>query len=195
MTLPSGISLPIGNQYAQNVALKLQLNKRWSTANAKRRFALAKFYVSTWGGVKRNKDATLKGYVAQRPSSLMRAGVKGIASWSKVLCIRDPYKYAIYDARVSAALNCVQIVERVKRGTLFPLLPGQNQTIQDAIPRIRAYARANHWIDVDKSECYETYIALLAEVANRCKAKNTKIYTIEMLLFSSAKDLVAKAFL
>jgi hypothetical protein len=99
--LPLGVSLPEGNRYAQNVALKLELHRIWSISNPSQRFAIAKYYVSTWGGVPKNNDETLTGYVTQEPDSVISGnGKTGVASWSKVLCIRDPKKYAIFDARI-----------------------------------------------------------------------------------------------
>jgi hypothetical protein len=193
-TLPTGIVLPAGSPYEKSVALKSRLHEKWLVANPERRFALAQFYVSTWGGVKRNKDAILKRYISQEPRSLMRQGVKGIASWSKVLCIRNPYKYAIFDARVSAALNCMQVVERVERGMLFPWLPGQNKFIQAANASVRDYARDNEWACVEKTNCYETYLALLVAVAKQCDDEGTEISALEMLLFSRVEQLASSAF-
>jgi hypothetical protein len=192
--LPSGIDLPAGSLYEQSLALKSRLHEQWLVANPEQRFVLAKFYVSTWGGVKRNADEKLRSYAAQEPRSIMGDGIKGIASWSKVLSIRDPSKYAIYDARVAAALNCVQVVEGVRRGILFPLLPSQNKLIQTATPCMRAHARANEWVNLDETLCYETYLALLAAVAKRCDMSRAKIVAVEMLLFSRAEKLVERAF-
>lgn len=193
-TLPSGVSLPVGNQYTKNVALKLQLNQLWTAADRNQRFDLAKYYVSTWGGVRGNKDSTLMKYVLETPTSMIGDGIKGIASWSKVLCIRNPRKYAIFDARVSTALNCSQIIGGVRNGELFPLLAGQNQTIKGANAKIKAHAQAHGWSDIDRSKCYKIYLDLINNVARTCKLKDTQIYTIEMLLFSYAEILVAKAF-
>lgn len=192
--LPSGIRLPDGSLYEQSLALKCRLHEQWLVANQEQRFALAKFYVSTWGGVKRNADATLRRYAAREPRSLMQDGIKGIASWSKVLCIRNPSEYAIYDARVAAALNSVQIVSGVQRGMLFPLLPGRNKLIRSAAADMRAHARANKWVNIEDTLCYETYLALLVAVAKHCDKSQTTIAEIEMLLFSRAEQLVDSAF-
>jgi hypothetical protein len=111
-----------------------------------------------------------------------------------VLCIRDPGEYAIYDARVAAARNSIQVVERVQRGVLFPWLPGRNKLIQSAAASMRAHARANEWINIEETLCYETYLALLATVAKRRDERHTKLAEIEMLLFSRSEELVNSAF-
>jgi hypothetical protein len=105
--LPRDVFLPAGNQYAKNVALKCELHRLWSDTNSDiaEYVALAKYYVSTWGGIRSNKDETLRKYVTQEPDSIIRNGKKGIASWSKVLCIRGPNRYAIFDAR----FNCIEL--------------------------------------------------------------------------------------
>jgi hypothetical protein len=143
--LPKGVSLPIGNAYAKNVALKYELHRLWQRSDEHERFALAKCYVTTWGGVRRNKAATLKAYVTEEPDVIIKRGRNGVASWSKVLCIRDPKTYAIFDARVSTALNALQIIYDTPGPILFPLLPGQNKTIQAGNEKMKGHATAKGW--------------------------------------------------
>lgn len=189
--LPAGVVLPLGNQYATNVALKLELHRLWLSSNDEERVALAQFYVSTWGGVRRNRPETLRYYVNHTPEEVIELGQKGIASWSKVLCIRDPSNYAIFGARVSVALNSLQLTGQVTAPVLFPLLPGQNETIKSGGERIRAFARENRWGKAKKETYYGEYIDLLRNTARECA---THIYTIEMLLFAQAELLLSNAF-
>jgi hypothetical protein len=193
--LPKDVFLPAGNQYAKNVALKLELHKVWSDTNSDiaEHVALAKYYVSTWGGIRSNKDETLRKYVTQEPDSIIRNGKKGIASWSKVLCIRDPNRYAIFDARVSTALNCLQIIGHTEHPSLFPLLQGQNNTINAGRLRIKAHADQHHWSKARELEFYSDYLNIVRNVAQSCRVPNTRIYTIEMLLFAQAEVLLLKA--
>src|SRR5438105_1237053 len=86
--LPPGVALPAGNAYWQNVALKHQLHGLWNEADEDRRLTLAHYYVAIWGGIRRNRPATIRNYVAQHPQEVMANGIAGVASWSKVLCIR-----------------------------------------------------------------------------------------------------------
>jgi hypothetical protein len=193
--LPLGVSLPEGNRYAQNVALKLELHRIWSISNPSQRFAIAKYYVSTWGGVPKNNDETLTGYVTQEPDSVIsRNGKKGVASWSKVLCIRDPKKYAIFDARVSTALNCLQIIGQTELPKLLPLLPGRNKTIKAGAQEIARHAVQHHWDERENRRFYDDYLGLIRNVARSSRVPNTEIYTIEMLLFAQAECLLSAAF-
>lgn len=192
--LPKGISLPSGNNYAKNVALKLELQKHWGISNTNERLELAKYYVSTWGGVKRNKGETLLEYVTEEPDSIIRHGTKGVASWSKVLCIRDPNRYAIFDARVSTALNCLQIIGKAERPLLFPLLPGRNRRITAGMKKIKDYAARHDWSKARSLECYRDYLDLIRNVAESCRVPSTPIYAIEMLLFARAEELLLQAF-
>lgn len=193
--LPKDVFLPAGNQYARNVALKLELHKVWSDTNSdiSEHVALARYYVSTWGGIRRNKDEALRKYVTQEPHSIIRNGKKGIASWSKVLCIRDPNKYAIFDARVSTALNCLQIIGHTEHPSLFPLLPTQNKAIKAGELRIKAHADQHSWSEAEELEFYIDYLNIVRNVAQSCQVPNTRVYTIEMLLFAQAEVLLSKA--
>jgi hypothetical protein len=190
--LPDGAKLPFGNQYSMNVALKRELHRLWlSTTTEEQKMALAEYYVSTWGGVRRNKPETLRTYVTESPKTVIGLGTKGVASWSKVLCIRDPLNYAIFDARVSVALNSLQIAGKASDPALFPLLVGQNDSINSGARKIRIVATQNNWTK-SNSECfYHEYLKLLRKTAENLDAQ---IYTIEMLLFSQAELLLSKAF-
>jgi len=194
--LPNGVVLRPGNQYARNVALKLELHKVWSDTNSgiAGQVDLAKYYVSKWGGIRRNKDETLREYVTQEPDSIIRNGKKGIASWSKVLCIRDPNRYAIFDARVSTALNCLQVIGRTEHPSLFPLLQGRNNAINAGRLRIKAHAVRHRWSKASELEFYRDYLSIVRNVAQSCQVPNTQVYTIEMLLFAQAEVLLSKAF-
>lgn len=193
-SLPKGAILPAGNQYAKNVALKLGLHKVWSdTDSVAEHVDLAKYYVSTWGGIRSNKDETLREYVTQEPDSIIRNGKKGIASWSKVLCIRDPNKYAVFDARVSTALNCLQIIGHTEHPSLFPLLPGRNNAIKAGKLRIKAHADQHSWSGAKELEFYIDDLNIVRNVAQSCQVPNTRVYTIEMLLFAQAEVLLSKA--
>ena len=75
--------------------------------------------MSNWGGVRANRDATLAAYAASSDEELLRRGVVGVASWSKILVIRKPERYVIHDARVGAALNALQIVRRLWAATVI----------------------------------------------------------------------------
>lgn len=191
--LPNGVSLPVGNAYAMNVALKHELHRLWQTSDEQERITLAEYYVKTWGGIKRNKAATLKAYVTEEPEVVIKRGRNGVASWSKVLCIRDPKTYAIFDARVSTALNALQIIYDTRDPVLFPILCGQNKTIQIGTKKIKAHATAKGWNIAAEQKYYCDYIGLIQRVSDSSDVPGTEICTIEMLLFARAEGLLCKA--
>jgi hypothetical protein len=130
ISLPPGVVLPEGSHYAQNVALKLQLSALYSSADNQGKKEIVRYYISEWGGIRRNTEERILSYALDTPESLISKGSQGIASWSKALCIRFPNDYAIYDARVALSLNCLQIIDVVDHPILFPLLTGQNKLIR-----------------------------------------------------------------
>ncbi len=184
--LPSGINLPEGNQYQKNIALKVALNQLWlGETDITRQEELIKYYISTWGGVRGNKSDRISEYSSQLPDQLVLRGKCGVASWSKALVVRDPYRYAIFDARVSVALNCLQIIDNTDIKSLYPILPSQNRTITHANARIKEIARVGGWTNLSNATFYESYLSLIRDVAREC---HTNISTVEMLLFSKALE-------
>jgi hypothetical protein len=183
--LPIGISLSPGTTFQENVALKLALHQRWLTYKNERS-ALEKYYVADWGGVRGNAPTTLEKYASLMPQDLLQFGAVGIATWSKILCVRNPYDYAIFDARVSIALNFLQVVYSVKAPVLFSLLPGQNRRIEQGGKQIRRRAGQQSWQKAPP-DFYVFYLNLLKYVAN---ARGDAIWTIEMLLFAKAEELI-----
>ena len=125
--LPAGIVLPGGNAYAQNVALKLQLSNAYSTADDHVKQEITDYYIAKWGGIRRNTEENIRIYALDTPASLIARGSRGIASWSKALCIRCPNEYAIYDARVALSLNCLQIIGPVNTPDEIPSPPWPKQ--------------------------------------------------------------------
>ena len=186
--LPEGIKLPNGNQYVKNIELKKALHANWkSETNSKRRGDLIEYYIKTWGGIKGNNTETMEEYKTRSAEELIRKGTKGVASWSKAIVVHDPNKYAIFDARVSISLNCLQIIDTVEDKKLYPLLPSQNKIITNANKRFKIIAKMQKWRVCDEATFYMQYLDILKEAA---KKLNTNISTIEMLLFAKAEQLI-----
>lgn len=108
--LPITLSVSGENSYFKNISLKEELHKAWKneTDNDKKG-ELIKYYISTWGGIRRNSNESLEFYMTKAPEILIAQGKKGIASWSKALVLHNPEEYAIFDARVSASLKLLTI--------------------------------------------------------------------------------------
>jgi hypothetical protein len=194
--LPSGIVLPPGNQYRKNEALKIELSKKMTNTDCQAtRSALINYYISTWGGISGNLDETMEVYGLASPDNLISRGSRGIASWSKALCIHNPNKYAIFDARVSASLNALQIIYNTDNKVLFPVLASRNHVIKEGVVLIRNEALAAGWIGAADQDFYRDYLGYLEEVvAATDKSIPCSIYTVEMLLFSMAEVLINQAF-
>jgi len=173
-----------------NMRLKRTLNAAWQDAHEARRFEIAHWYVARWGGVKRNKRETLEDIVAASEKELLSRGMSGIATWSKVLVVKDPDRYAIFDARVATSINALQLIGRHERPILFPSLPSQNRTITQFQKwlRERGFERSRY---VAKAEVYPAYLEILGDVAKGLGLAS--LDEIEMALFANAETLSREA--
>jgi hypothetical protein len=111
-----------------NMRLRRGLRNSWINEPA-RRYELANWYVGVWGGIRRNKIETIQAYCDSSEEQLASSTWKGVATWSKILAIRNPDKYAIYDARVGAALLALQLLQRTTIPILFSHVPSRNKAI------------------------------------------------------------------
>ena len=188
--IPVNIILPTGNQYLKNIILKEKLHKAWEAeSDIKKKGEIIKYYIKDWGGIGTNSDDSMKIYMYSSPDTLIEYGKKGIPSWSKALVIHNPHIYAIFDARVSISLNCLQIIYNIADKELFPILASRNKAITEGQKIIKQISKQNHWKKVDKTMFYLNYLTLLKKVARN---RNKNLSTIEMLLFAKAEYLVNK---
>ena len=141
------------------------------------------------GGIYTNRADSMQTYMTESDINLISNGRRGIASWSKALVIHNPEKYAIFDARVSTSLNCLQKVNEVKNKKLFPLLPSRNNTVVSSNKFFKNLSKKERWDGVNESNFYKDYLLLLKGVAEN---QNTNISTVEMLLFAKAEVLFNK---
>ena len=178
------------NQYHQNISLKEQLSKKYAVADSRDKITFTRYYISTWGGIHTNRDETIKCYALSSSEHLISLGTKGIASWSKALCMRDHEKYPIYDARVAFSLNLLQIAFKVKDPVLYPLLPSRNSSAKKWKSLICSYLLKANWRKATPSGFYEDYINLL-KVSS--KELGCCITSLEMLLFSQPQNLFERA--
>lgn len=188
--IPVKVNLPKGNHYLRNIALKYELHNAWKAEpNKEKKGAIIKYYIKNWGGIARNSDELMEEYMFSSPESLIEYGKNGIASWSKALVIHNPDKYAIFDARVSISLNCLQAIYPVTNKILFSNIGSRNQTVIEGQELIKNYSKLHKWGKINKTTFYLEYLSLLREVS---KNRNTYLSTVEMLLFAKAEELVNK---
>lgn len=184
--LPAEVNLDPSSNYVQNLQLKRQLNGFFVDGDFKERLEIINYYIAKWGGVIRNSEETIRIYSTMDCEALIDfRNTGGIASWSKALCVRDPKKYAIFDARVSATLNLLLLENtETDEKLFFPRLPSRNSTIRKInqhIQESRVSYRSNRVV-------YREYMSLIHNAANHV---GTDIQTVEMILFSHPEGLYA----
>lgn len=177
------------------IALKTYLTKAWSTSDEADKKKLAWWIVADWGGVRSNRAATLEAHWRLIHSELNKMPVEGIASYSKILTLKDCTQYAIYDARVAACLNAIQLQMKPVKPVFFPYIPSQNQYFRQW-PRSKNFVNVfskrklvsdGDWHELEKHETYTTYLNLLHSLKE--SFPGTEIYHFEMTLFSLAIQL------
>lgn len=186
------------NDYKQNKILRSTLNKSLlQNYTEENKYLFFKWYIANWGGVRSNKEETLKLYAKSSIENLIALKKKGIASWSKALSIVDPKRYFIYDARVASALNSIQIIHNFKNPIYFPELGSRNTVISGESKKIKAYNKRKNdlkkWKKLGLSNFYNFYLDLLKTTAEKLKDKKIDPEDIEMLLFSLSEALALEA--
>jgi hypothetical protein len=114
----------------RNFGLKRHIADRWKCASDIEKNRLATWIVADWGGIKANSVATIRQYVSLADEGQPDTPHKGVASYSKILAFTAPHRFAIYDARVVASLNAIQVMISSDAKMFFPYLLGRNSKIE-----------------------------------------------------------------
>ena len=130
--------------------------------------------------------------------------LSGISSFSKILAIKDPDKYAIYDARDAVSLNAIQMIYQVSSGVAFPYVLGRNRITGDTTSKpsrgfvYREAAKVKnlisppyYWKRVPKDQAYARCLGLLRENARNI---GVPLCHLEMTLFCYAPALACRVF-
>lgn len=174
------------NDYQNSLDLREFIHQKIK-AKSEKSIDLQIWYVKDWGGVRTNRESTFEEYLHTPSEDLIRKkGEKGIASWSKLLSLRDPSTFAIYDARVAMSLNTISLICSSKSNTFFPQLPSRNKKIVAAQAVIKSLAKSKN-LNFD-SGFYKNYLNTLNQSVIECGNK-FDIQTAEMVLFANAEDL------
>jgi hypothetical protein len=187
----------------RNKGLKYHLAEVWAVADNAKRRELGEWIIRDWGRIKGNKADTIDRHVALANEIDPVTPFAGIASYSKILSIKDPNRFAVFDARVAYALNAIQLcqtagLQDLGRFLVFPCPPGQNREISgegkkpgymDLLGRSVLVRRG--FTFVEKSDSYQTYLRLLRLASE--KLRNRTILDIEMELFGKVIHFCERA--
>ena len=141
------------------------------------------YKVLEWGGIFTNNPGTVGYYVSAIMYGELNCGVEeyfnrvlsgkevweleGVSSYSKILRIADTSKYAIYDARVAAALNAAQLIYGGDGHNClkFHLLKHRtrNETIKkfNSLFNERNFPVIRNWLHISSDENYSKYLKTL----------------------------------
>lgn len=177
----------LGSNFEKNIQLKSIFRSLWDKHD---HLELAKWIVSDWGGIKGNKIATLQKFVTEIDNNHLELSITGVASYSKMLSFIYPEQYAIYDARVAASLNIIQMLSGSASPSLWCDLPGRNSLIEDFKRNEgnRRKLKTQGWTPINRDDCYTAYNNVLKTVQK--SIPNAKLYEMEMSLFACAEDLI-----
>lgn len=196
----SGFILSGQTDYEANVKLKKHFNFKWKTAKFEQKLEVTKQIIADWGGVRSNKEETLRRYIAELSKVSPKTPLKGVASYSKVFAMVDMQKYAIYDARVAACLNAIQWNANIDKGIAFNYINGRNNVVGHAGKRlgfvyqepfkVKSLVKKG-WKRIKRDDTYLVYMNVLQECLKYLSAYS--LYDLEMVLFANAEQECLKA--
>jgi hypothetical protein len=170
-----------GDTDAQKVSdLRQRLSAAFHRSDDDRKIEIAGDWVRKFGGIYGNGIDRIASYVDADPVQLSRT-LTGIGSWSKVLSIREPTRFAIYDSRVALQLNYLQLAYLGKIVLFFPL-PASNAPRRAKLEKFIEDLGATCASPVPRHEAYAIYLRALDEVS---QAQSCSIEAIEMQLFAA----------
>lgn len=175
------------NDYLNSLDLRMFIHDA-IRSNSPKSGELQIWYVKEWGRVRTNRPSTLDEYIITPSERLIERGERGIASWSKMLSVRDPSSYAIYDARVAMSLNTISLTQSGESNFFFPQLASRNKKIVAAQSVIKSHIKL-HGLRSERY-FYRNYLDFLSKSVSQCGNKFS-IQTAEMVLFADAEALSA----
>lgn len=191
---------PVGAD--ETIQQRLQMSDLFHAAagQVEAQIEIARKFVVEWGGINGLRDHVLAAYVQEDEANTIGRGLTGIASWSKVLALRNPARYMIYDARVAFALNYIIHQHDLAHAPgdpgriagYFRQPPSRNTSIVEA--NLRRQQQNIEW-QVHRAVrgrlLYPAYLEIIHRVAATIGANPVHI---EMMLFARAPEMAAQAF-
>ena len=124
------------SSYDSNVKFKNFLkNKFFEINEIEHQIKVADIVIKKWGGIKSIYEKTIKKFIVNyysEKSLLIKDKTlphECVSSYSKLYSILNPKDYVIYDSRVAACLNALQLNLRVSNGYVFNYVNGRNNII------------------------------------------------------------------
>jgi len=189
--------LESGSRLTQTMQVKRRLSVLWRE-EPHRRPELALWIVTDWGGVRGNRPARLKEHLVTAHMDEPVTPFQGVSSYSKILAIRDPDRFAILDARVVVALNALQFIAAKGDGLAFPYIQGRNNITGNQFKKrgfaclpeysVQSLVERQGWQRVKRDDAYMSYLSMLHRWL-ALSTTETDLMRVEMALFSQAEKL------
>jgi hypothetical protein len=184
------------SRWAYIVDLRDATNAEWAriekTNEIEPLAQLARWMVADTGGINGNKDETILNFTKMAAAFGFVENKKGISSYSKILAAKDRYKYQIFDTRVAAALNIMQLSYFGGRQFYFDVDGARNKDVvefDNLFPK-RSFTMIgfkNIKQDLGVSD-YKYYTLLVERMAHYARRETIEI---EMMLFDYCLNLVS----
>lgn len=189
--LQTGFAHTVYKDPELTVQLKRHLHGRWSLSDHAEKLRLANWVISDWGGITANHPTTIERHLHLVEDDEPEKPWNGIASYSKVLAIADPERYAVFDCRVAVSLNAIQLMQGIHI-LAFKYPVGRNTELTPDKGRIGfthiftpEYLEDKGFVKIRPRYTYRIYTELLHAVREQT---GRSILATEMDLFARAED-------
>ncbi len=140
------ILMSIQNSAHKNKKLRHILSRNFMTKNLPLKRETAKWIVASWGGIRKNAE-NVSDWAEEVlvfddnniNKFILEMDTERISSWSKVFAFYDAANHAIYDSRVTIAINIV--LEELKIQSLFYIPQAQSSDVNRLAQHLRSMCR------------------------------------------------------
>lgn len=184
------------SRWAYIIDLRDATNKEWarleSLGDIEGLAKLSQWMVANTGGIYGNKYETILEYTKLAASYGIVESTAGISSYSKVLSAKNRFKYQIYDTRVAAALNVLQLSYFGGRKFFFNVDGARNNSVvefYELFPKKSFVAIG--YKDIKRElgiSDYKYYTLLVDKISYYARREAIEI---EMMLFDYCLNLVS----
>lgn len=123
------------SRWAYIIDLRDATNAEWrrlaKTDDIGKLAELADWMVADTGGITSNSDETILNFTKMAAAQGLVESKKGISSYSKILSAKDRFKYQIFDTRVAAALNILQLSYFGERRFYFEVDGAREKSVRE----------------------------------------------------------------